>query len=253
MHKEDRGARNRASSAEERQLKFIKRVKERHGDKVDCSQTVFVDMSTSVSVSCYIHGIYQAKPRTLLECGTGCKECAKEARLAPRAKQMQEMLISGKKRCSKCHQVKTHSEFAKTKDKASGMISHCKTCVNSKNKKLWEEGSVRDAVYRRKYGISLKQYEFLFEEQAGLCKICGTDDPRGHGSKNGRFFVDHCHDTGKVRGLLCHHCNIGIGAFRDDTVKLSKAIQYLVQAGPSFNCCTSGGFGQNRNLGATLN
>jgi len=245
MHKEDRGARNRASSAEERQLKFIKRVKERHGDKVDCSQTVFVDMSTSVSVSCYIHGIYQAKPRTLLECGTGCKECAKEARLAPRAKQMQEMLISGKKRCSKCHQVKPHSEFAKTKDKASGMISHCKTCVNSKNKKLWEEGSVRDAVYRRKYGISLKQYEFLFEEQAGLCKICGTDDPRGHGSKNGRFFVDHCHDTGKVRGLLCHHCNIGIGAFRDDTVKLSKAIQYLVQAGPSFNCCTSRGSGQN--------
>jgi len=247
MHKEDRGARNRAGSAEERQLKFIERVKARHGDKVDCSQTVFVNMSTSVSVSCPLHGPYQAKPRTLLECGTGCMACAKEARLAPRAERMQQMLRSGTKKCSKCRKIKPHSEFAKTKDKPSGIVSHCKSCVRSKNKKLWEDGAIRDTVYRRKYDISLKQYDSLLELQKGLCKICGTKDPKGHGSKNGRFFVDHCHETGMVRGLLCHHCNIGIGTFGDDPGKLAKAIEYLIQAGAIADGCIAGSTRQDRN------
>lgn len=240
MHKENRGIGNRIGTTEEQQLSFIQRVKARHGDKVDCSQTVFVDRFTPVSVSCPKHGIYQAKPRTLLECGTGCMACAKEARLAPRKKQMQEMLLSGTKQCSKCKQVKPHSEFAKTKDKASGLASQCKSCISSKYKKLWKDGKIRDSVYKRKYGISLNQYNSLLESQKGLCKICGTSDPKGHGSKNGRFCVDHCHDTGIVRGLLCHHCNIGIGAFNDDTVKLAKAIDYLIQDGTTPDRCITG-------------
>ena len=209
---------------------------------MDCSQTVFEDMSTPVHVSCLIHGSYTAKPRTLLECGTGCMACAKQARLAPREHRLQAMLNSGKKVCPKCSGLKPHSEFAKTKDKPSGMVSHCKACVRAKNKELWDEGSVRDNVYRRKYGISLRQYQSMLKEQNGVCRICGTDDPKGHGSRNGRFFVDHCHDIGSVRGLLCHHCNIGIGAFGDDPVKLSKAIEYLAQAGAPADGCVAGSY-----------
>lgn len=240
MHKESRGAGAGTSSSEEQTLGFIHRVKARHGSRVDCSQTVFVDISTPVSVSCPDHGQYMAKPRTLLECGTGCMACAKQARLAPRQQRMQEMLDSGLKKCAKCGKTKPHSEFAKTKDKASGLVSHCKECVRVKNKKLWAEGSVRDAVYRRKYGISLHQYQSLLQAQNGACKICGTNDPKGHGSKNGRFFVDHCHATGVVRGLLCHHCNIGIGAFADDLARLQKAIEYLSQAGAAADGCVAG-------------
>ena len=243
MYKESRGAGIRAGSSEEQALRFIQRVEARHGSRVDCSQTVFVDMSTPVSVSCPVHGQYMAKPRTLLECGTGCMACAKQARLGPRQQRMQEMLNSGLKKCAKCGKTKPHFGFAKTKGKASGLVSHCKECVRSKNKKLWDEGSVRDAVYRRKYGISLRQYQSLLQAQNGTCKICGTSDPKGHGSRNGRFFVDHCHGTGAVRGLLCHHCNIGIGAFADDSARLQKAIEYLSQASAPADGRTTGSCG----------
>ena len=239
MCEENRVAGGRAGFAKGHTLRFVQRVKARHGDKVDCSQTVFADMSTPVHVSCLIHGPYTTKPRTLLECGTGCMACAKKARLAPREQRMQMMLHSGKKQCSKCNNVKPHSEFAKTKDKASGLVSHCKACVRAKSKELWDKGLVRDGVYQRKYGISLGQYQSMFQAQNGACCICGTSNPKGHGSKNSRFSVDHCHRTGKVRGLLCHHCNIGIGAFGDDPAKLNKAIEYLFQAGTSPDGCTS--------------
>jgi hypothetical protein len=226
-------------------LTFVERVKARHGDRIDCSQVVFVDMATSVIVSCFEHGEYLAKPRTLLEYGTGCKECAKEARLEARRKTMQEMLASGVKKCSKCKEVKSHAEFAKTKDKPSGMVSHCKSCIRNKYKALWEEGLIRDSVYQRKYGISLAEYHRLFDEQKGACKICGATDPCGNGSKNKRLYVDHCHDTGVVRGLLCHHCNVGLGSFKDDVNTLAKAIEYLSQNRAIADGCATGSHRQD--------
>lgn len=55
-----------------------------------------------------------------------------------------------------------------------------------------------------KYGITAEQYGDLLRAQGGRCAICGTDSPAGIGG----FHIDHCHATGRVRGLLCHHCNI---------------------------------------------
>ena len=63
----------------------------------------------------------------------------------------------------------------------------------------------------------------MLEAQNGRCKICGTDTPMG----NGAFHVDHCHMTNKVRGLLCHKCNVGLGHFNDNISLLSTAILYL--------------------------
>lgn len=242
MHQESGSTGSGGSKSQSKGLTFIERVKARHGDRIDCSQTVFVDMATEVLVSCSKHGKYLAKPRTLLECGTGCKECAKEARLAARIKTMQEMLASGVKKCSKCKEVKPHAEFAKTKDKPSGMVSHCKSCIRNKCKALWKEGSIRDSVYQRKYGISLSEYHRLFDKQKGVCRICGAADPGGHGSKNKRFYVDHCHKTGIVRGLLCHHCNVGLGSFKDDVGILTKAIEYLSKAGAPADGCVAGSY-----------
>ena len=57
------------------------------------------------------------------------------------------------------------------------------------------------------------------------CAICGTDDPNfGHVKT---FSVDHDHETGKVRGLLCLHCNLGLGKFKDNSTNLRKAADYL--------------------------
>lgn len=67
----------------------------------------------------------------------------------------------------------------------------------------------RDAL--RKYGISYEQYLAMLELQGGKCAICATTEPKGNGGKNGNFAVDHDHETGRVRALLCHRCNIGIG------------------------------------------
>jgi hypothetical protein len=73
------------------------------------------------------------------------------------------------------------------------------------------------------YGMSLEEYDALFKEQDGKCAICGEHQ----GSLSKRLGVDHCHETGKVRGLLCDKCNVSLGNFQDDVNLLGKAIEYL--------------------------
>lgn len=72
----------------------------------------------------------------------------------------------------------------------------------------------------KKYGITPEDYDRMLKEQGG-CAICGATEPGGRG-KN--FHVDHCHSTGRVRGLLCHHCNVGIGMLREN---FEDAAKYL--------------------------
>ena len=81
---------------------------------------------------------------------------------------------------------------------------------------------------KRRYGITLAEYDQMFEDQNGKCAICGTTEP---GGRNGRFHVDHNHVTGVVRGLLCHHCNTALGKFGDDEATLQRAIDYLRERG----------------------
>jgi hypothetical protein len=75
---------------------------------------------------------------------------------------------------------------------------------------------------KKHYGITLEDYNEMFSAQDGKCAICS-------GGPNGekRLCVDHCHSTGKVRGLLCDKCNVGLGRFNDDLALLEKAIEYL--------------------------
>lgn len=79
---------------------------------------------------------------------------------------------------------------------------------------------------RKKYGITLEQYAEKLSEQGGRCAICTTDEPKPWPY----FVVDHDHETGCVRGLLCHACNVGIGQLQDDVALLRNAITYLEEA-----------------------
>jgi hypothetical protein len=79
----------------------------------------------------------------------------------------------------------------------------------------------RQRVYRR-YGITEDDYNRMLDEQGGRCAICATDEP---GKKS--WCIDHDHETGAVRGLLCSLCNVGIGNLRDDTDILRSAVSYL--------------------------
>lgn len=63
----------------------------------------------------------------------------------------------------------------------------------------------------------------MLSAQGGTCAICKSPDPKG----KGKFHVDHCHSTGRVRGLLCHACNLALGHMHDDPVRLREAALYL--------------------------
>lgn len=76
------------------------------------------------------------------------------------------------------------------------------------------------------YRIRMEDFDKMYQEQNAKCKICYEDIPyRGR-----KIAVDHCHTTGKVRGILCHHCNVGIGHLQEDIKILQKAIDYLTKS-----------------------
>lgn len=81
----------------------------------------------------------------------------------------------------------------------------------------------REGHLLRKYGIKLTEYNKLLLEQSNKCAICGYE----FGQVQGDTYVDHCHSTGGVRGLLCRACNAGIGQLKDSVDLLHKAITYL--------------------------
>jgi hypothetical protein len=109
---------------------------------------------------------------------------------------------------------------------------------NNKEKKSqcfknWQERNkhkLRDNRLMRTYGLSNDNYIEMFESQIGLCAIC--KEPQQGITKDGetRFLcVDHCHQTGKVRHLLCAKCNAGLGQFRDNPEFLTKAAKYIIK------------------------
>lgn len=80
---------------------------------------------------------------------------------------------------------------------------------------------------RYNYGVTEIQYMQMLEEQGHACAICGSTEWLGAGRNCGTPCVDHDHSTGVVRGLLCGHCNKGLGQFMDDPARLRAAAQYL--------------------------
>lgn len=83
---------------------------------------------------------------------------------------------------------------------------------------------------RKKYGITLERYEELRQSQGGGCAICGRTEPIGRASAvvdDVWLHVDHNHETGQVRGLLCTNCNHSLGGFGDDPAILRRAAAYL--------------------------
>ena len=86
----------------------------------------------------------------------------------------------------------------------------------------------RDQQLVRIYGITADEYNARLESQKGVCAICGTDSPTTtQEDTHKHLFVDHCHTSGAVRGLLCSSCNTGLGLFKDNPERLKAAIQYL--------------------------
>lgn len=127
--------------------------------------------------------------------------------------------------CRKCNEEKELTEFRKDPSTKSGYNHTCKACLKIAyaNSPKQKEAARRRHI-KATYGIDMKVYDQLYEQQGGKCAICGS---------NGEtvLYVDHCHNNSNVRGLLCHSCNIGLGMFKDNHVLLTAAIQYLKEKG----------------------
>jgi hypothetical protein len=122
------------------------------------------------------------------------------------------------KTCSTCKETKNITEFFKDSIRPDGYEYHCKICAIAKKD---------NNDLRKKYGITMNDYHIMFAAQNGKCKVCGTAELE---SGKFRMNVDHCHKTGKVRGLLCGGCNRAIGQLKDSPELLRKAADYLEES-----------------------
>ena len=111
--------------------------------------------------------------------------------------------------CRLCTMSYVNSQYCPNKAKAS---------------QVKRASGIRNARLKCIYGITLDEYNKILESQNNACAICNISTSL----PTRKFFdVDHCHKTNKVRGLLCHSCNVGIGFLKDDIQILQKAISYL--------------------------
>lgn len=167
------------------------------------------------------------------------------------------------KTCRDCGAVKAPDDFNKHPKTRDGRQPHCRDCQRARNarhyhanKPLYQERAKRwktenperlnaakrawaaanpDGVSRTqrsawlkfKYGITVEQYDALLKAQGGCCAICGNDERASDGK---RFHVDHDHETGEIRGILCQKCNMILGLARDSCDTLGAAIDYLKKA-----------------------
>lgn len=140
-----------------------------------------------------------------------------------------------KKQCTKCRQFKSLDEFNKDKYRKDGLRHQCRECDKKYNRIHKIERSERAKEYYQKkgkpngreqflksrYGLTLEQYDKMFEDQGGVCAICGGINNDGR-----RLYIDHNHKTGKIRSLLCIRCNSKLSVLEDE-VFLSNAKKYL--------------------------
>jgi len=149
-----------------------------------------------------------------------CKDCVRQYDIQ-RTKKHPGPRTTGFKTCSFCQQKKRVSEYSKRLRAKDGLRHRCKPCDRKEDKKYRQNNPSKQRLCKVKhtYGLNKKEYEALVKKHNGKCAICEFD--------NKQLGIDHCHYTGKVRGLLCSRCNSGIGMLGDDVKTLQKAMKYL--------------------------
>lgn len=169
------------------------------------------------------------------------------------------MMIAITKTCGACGRQLALENFNRDKSSKDGRDRRCRECGKANYQKYYKKNrnqvcekrrAARAAapedyrrkqrewakknpgVYRRlrlksKYGITEAQYNETLEEQNGVCAICGQEERRTRNKKRVSLSVDHCHESGEVRGLICYDCNTMLGMSRDDSEILEKGAEYL--------------------------
>lgn len=143
------------------------------------------------------------------------------------------------KKCRRCGIEKPAAEFARDKTRKDGLAYECRTCHRLRmdnNYSSPDSRLVSDRRYKlKKIGVTEEQYTQVLASQDNKCAICGNQETAlSYKSTRRRLSADHCHQTGAFRGLLCRNCNIGLGSFNDDPIRLQRAIDYLCRTSSTF-------------------
>ena len=181
---------------------------------------------------------------------TPCKRCQKDGKKHPI-----EVLPEGYKRCTDCKEVKPLEDFPQldqrtlvkrpANSKQMGRRSECKICKTKRGREYWEKSGryqrnpnrkkyksdlqvARRGKYKRNYGITIEEYQTLFERQNGVCDCCHNPETATmkRTGKLKQLAVDHCHVTGKVRALLCSSCNQAYGCLKEDPARIRALLAY---------------------------
>jgi hypothetical protein len=153
--------------------------------------------------------------------------------------------MSGHRTCKVCGEIKPKNQFApqgyqcrqcRTKRQRAYYAALPPKTAEERKKAVettrrWRERNLevvreksRIAHIKRKFGLSAEEYDRMLQEQNGVCAICGMKCKTGF-----NLAVDHNHDTGKIRGLLCKNCNTALGLLKENPENMLKAIEYLRQ------------------------
>lgn len=173
-----------------------------------------------------------------------CRDCVRDKRTRV------EVAAIGGKPCSDCKVVLPLARFHKNPKMGDGRLNRCKRCASDADKAKRSSGE-GDAIRRAdrdryakksheerrnsalisKFGITLGEYDEMYRKQAGLCGICRQPESALIRGIVVALAVDHCHATGKIRGLLCSNCNNGLGRFSDNPTSLRSAAEWVESEG----------------------
>lgn len=142
------------------------------------------------------------------------------------------------KSCTVCKTELDLSLFYNRKASEDGKAYRCKSCDDKAVRKFREKHrerylkNARKATLKYKYGLSEQDFDDMLSSQGFKCAICRIGVERTETNKHTKktLVVDHCHDTGVVRGILCSKCNRGLGHFDDQIELLEQAINYIKEA-----------------------
>jgi hypothetical protein len=158
-----------------------------------------------------------------------CKNCTASYR---KRKGAANFCKEGSKICAACNQLKDYCQFRKDSWKPDGHSRECKTCRNARN----VEYQRKNVVGRRNKAIDFQGksskeikaiYDEVYELQQGCCAICRMPEVKRYRGRVVRLAMDHCHVTGKFRGLLCFQCNVLLARFKDNPETFQRGVDYL--------------------------
>lgn len=153
-----------------------------------------------------------------------CRRCAKGTK---NLREENQIIVEDRIRrmvsvCGKCREELPFSAYNKDSNTKSGVGSYCRVCVKKISDAI---PKIKKTIqrYMRVYGVTKAKAKEL--ARVTHCEICGVQ--LNNGRKLDSRHIDHCHETGKVRGVLCASCNLGLGHFKDNTDTMKKGTKYL--------------------------